>query len=115
MSGQKLYTLAPLYAIEDTDRDFIKTMVETLLEHLPADLDYMVQSSAEKNWADVYKYAHKMKVSVHMLGIPHLADEVVAVEEDSRNGKNTDTLATRIENIQKTLSLALSQIREEFA
>lgn len=106
------YDLTNVIAMSDNDGDFVKLMVDTFIEEVPKDLEYLTFAVSEKDRAGVHRYAHKMKPSLELFGIPAFtyaaqlelwgkSDEVRNIDED-------------LLHLQQELSEILIQLKRDF-
>jgi HPt (histidine-containing phosphotransfer) domain-containing protein len=80
----------------DGDEAFVKEMLATLLEKVPAELQGLQDGLAREDWPTAYKAAHGLKSSLHLMGVTGIQDDIKALE----------ACASKQESMAKAQSLA---------
>ena len=103
--------LSYLEEISGGDEEFIADMIETFLEETPKDLAEMKARSAEENWIEVGKMAHKLKSSIKMFGFESLKNIALQLEQDGKNQSDLDTFPSRLEKFYELADSAMEELR----
>ncbi len=107
--------LAYLELMADGDEDMKKTMLEMLLEELPAEVDKMSNLLQAQDWKTLKAVSHKLKSTLAFVGNEILTAANKRVErivtEESDMGKLPDSLET----IHLQTKLAMTELQLEFS
>jgi PAS domain S-box-containing protein len=82
------YNLDYLRSVSGNNVEFIREMVSTFIQTVPAILDDMVQAMEHKDWVKLGRLAHQVKPSFTLMGLDALRSEILFLEENSRNETN---------------------------
>ncbi len=66
---EPLYDLSLLWSVANDDEEFIKKILTTYMDTVPADIDMLDKAMAQKDWETVGKQAHKIKPAIDYMGI----------------------------------------------
>ena len=111
--SENLYDLSILSEMVYGDTVFMKELVDTFIEHAPADSKELGDFALVKNWEETSKKAHKLKSSIRTIGVTSLSDIISRIEMDAKNQNNLDSIQNKIEKFNITLNLVVSQLRKE--
>lgn len=103
-----------LYYISGNDESFIGAMVQTFLKTMPETIKELEQSLSDRDWENVYRYAHFAKSSLSIIKIGEVLDWVVQVEVNAKNETDLDILPELVEKIKEKYSLAAVMLNEKF-
>ena len=109
---QKVYDLSQLEALAAGSDDFVKSMVDTFLEHTPGQLEEMKEAYNRKDIPTMGAIAHKIKPNIDLFGISSISDEIRDIEKHGKGYSQIDNIETKIEKVSQTLETAFSQLRE---
>jgi CheY-like chemotaxis protein len=82
------YNLDYLRSVSGNNAEFIREMVSTFIQTVPAILDDMILAMDSKDWMKLSRLAHQVKPSFTLMGLDALRSEILFLEENSRNGTN---------------------------
>lgn len=105
-----LYSLDKLKEIDDAE-EFILQVINIFLETVPANTAALVKACTEKNWEQVYFFAHKIKANVALLGIDSIIEEVRSVERSAKDLHDVDTIPDKVHFIDQTVQKAAQQMK----
>ena len=108
-----LYDLSILSEMVYGDTEFMQDLVNTFIEHAPADSDELANYAKEKNWEETSKKAHKLKSSIRTIGVTSLSDIIVKIEMDAKNKNNIDTICDNINRFTSILDLVVERLKNE--
>lgn len=112
MENEKpLYSLVKIKEIDDAE-DFIQQVITIFLETVPENANALVKACDEKNWEQVYFFAHKIKSNVNLLSIDTIIDEIKFVELSAKNGDNVEAIPGKISFINEILKKVCLQIKK---
>lgn len=80
--------LTHLKAAAQNDTDFVLELIDTILEHLPADMEKLSQALADQDAESARKLLHKMNPSISYLGIDSLIEERKALHDKVAEGQS---------------------------
>lgn len=109
----KLYNLEKVNELADGDQDFVKAIVGTFLEEIPADIDLMTKAVAQNNPKEAYQYAHKMKPSFMLFGID-VVDKVKLLESWKEGEISIDEAKPAVAFVNEMAKLAIEQLQNDF-
>ncbi|QTN39559.1 Hpt domain-containing protein [Cryomorphaceae bacterium] len=110
----KLYNLDQLKELSGGMEDFVKSMIDTFLEHTPNHVSEMNEALNQEDHVQVGQIAHKIKPSIDLLGIENMRDLVRQIE---RNGKDNDPqgdLKELVSEFNTKAEAVFEQIRADF-
>ena len=68
-------------------------VIELFILEVPKYINDFKYSCSDNNWSDLYKYSHKLKPSLEILGFPNKMTELlININLLSKSGTNTDKL-----------------------
>ena len=91
--------------------DFILQVINIFLETLPSNTDALVKACAEKDWENVYFFAHKIKSNVTLLGIDCILEDIRFIEQSAKAKLNLETLSARVNFIDEILTKVALQMK----
>ncbi|MBT1703454.1 ATP-binding protein [Chryseosolibacter indicus] len=86
------YDFTYLKSVSDNNEEFIKEMIQTFIQTVPAVLDEMTTSSTAKDWEKLSKLAHQIKPSLALMGMTDLRAKVVYIELNGKSKENLNDL-----------------------
>ncbi len=95
----------------DGDDEMKVTMLEMLLEEMPAELELMKNHLANAEWEDLFKAAHKMKSTLSFIGNDAMTQANIAIEHAAKHEKNIDGIPANLAVLDKTYLKAINEIQ----
>jgi HPt (histidine-containing phosphotransfer) domain-containing protein len=84
---------------------FPKQIIQLFLNDTPNSIHEIKNGISNSNWQVVYNYAHKIKPSVTMLGLPkELIDVLLLINEYSKTETNTDQITSLVKTLEEGLN-----------
>ena len=77
--------LSYLKKISNNNQVFIKEMIESFLECAPQYLSEIESFTQQQDWLNVQMTAHKLKPSATYVGLPHLLEIILSIEEEVKD------------------------------
>jgi len=114
MPDAQLYNLDQLKEIDDNE-DFILQVITIFLETVPCNTEAMVKACTEKDWEQVYFFAHKIKSNINLLNIGSIVDEIKFVEQSAKNSVNIEMIPEKINFIDGVIRSAAERMKIDFA
>lgn len=105
-----LYNLEKLEAISRNNDDFVEKMLAMFCESMP-DLVLQLQEAAEQNdWKKVAALAHRMKPSLHTMGIKVLAEDVLLLEDLKHKSNDVAIVRNSIAHVAAIIKKVVQQL-----
>lgn len=86
--------LTYLETISEGDKEFIADILTTFLEEVPKDMEQVKQALAAKDNVQVGKMAHKVKATLHLLGLEELKSLALKIEQTAKSDPNHAEIPT---------------------
>lgn len=106
------YDLKKIIELSDNDADFIKAMVDMFLEEIPKDLEKLAQAVVDEDRKITHEYAHKIKPTLDMFGLPCLQD-VLMLEAWGKSTKELD-INTYFMRAHAEIERVMLQLKRDF-
>lgn len=106
-----LYDLSYLNEIGQGDQDMIKKILVLFLQQTPALLAELHDARAGNDYAAVKMHAHKMKSSIHTLGISSLKEVIQELETTAMEQGSWHTIDALISELDTVIPLTLAQLQ----
>ena len=113
-SEEKLYDLTMVQTISGGDVSFVKRMVQLFIETVPPSLADLQNETAQQNWLNVSKLAHKLKATIDSMGITRIKDVVRAIEANGKKGEGLDTIPVQVQEVVGVLEACMGQLKRDF-
>jgi PAS domain S-box-containing protein len=104
--------LSYLKKVSNNNGQFILEIIASFLESMPNTVEDIKTQLAQKNWEQLSRVVHKIKPTITLMGIHHLKDKIVLLEQESKNGQNENTIQELAEEVSLFLSRAIKSLRE---
>jgi CheY-like chemotaxis protein/HPt (histidine-containing phosphotransfer) domain-containing protein len=111
---EKLYDLTRLNEFGDDDPGFIKEIIVVFLSNTGKDLDDLMQAVKDENYQVIFEIAHRMKSSLHTMGIKSLETTIKDLESLARHNDSFDKIKQLSTLVKKTLDLVFEQLKTDF-
>ncbi len=108
------YNLAKVYAISENDTDFVMDIVTLFVVEVPQDLLQMKDAINEKQYQVAYGFAHKIKPTLDLLGMTVAYEEIVYIENWTRNEGKRKEVKDTYKSIETRIEKAVKEIRKDF-
>jgi PAS domain S-box-containing protein len=107
----KLFDLNYLRTISSNNKEFVKEMVQTFIQSVPALLKQMEEAVTSSEWATVSRLAHQIKPSLTLMGIYQLKEVAIQIEGIAANP--TPASASLVRKFIQTCNDAIAELRQE--
>jgi PAS domain S-box-containing protein len=104
--------LSYLKKVSNNNGQFIQEIVSSFLESMPGTVVDIKEHLAQKNWEKLATVVHKIKPTITLMGIHHLKDKIVHLEQESKNGQNEAIIQELAEEVSQFLSRAIKTLQE---
>lgn len=109
------YNLDYLQQVFQGNDAMVRRILDSFEEHVPGYLDEMEARWSRGEWRGLHPLAHKARSSISMLGMDSLLDDILHIEQTSRNGDDEADIGARLGSARRSLSLALEALRRDRA
>jgi hypothetical protein len=109
----KLYDLSMIQSVSGGDAAFIKKMVLLFIETVPQNVRELADATAQQNWEQVSKMAHKLKSTIDSMGIRSIHDQIRTVEKYAKNQEQLNRLPDMVLQVESVVSVCIQQLRKE--
>jgi HPt (histidine-containing phosphotransfer) domain-containing protein len=89
-------------------------MVQLFIDTMPPSLKELQNETAQQNWPQVSKLAHKMKATIDSMGIASLKDDIRTIEANGKKGENPDKIPELVQVVVKVVETCVDQLRADF-
>ena len=108
------YNLAKVYTISDNDSEFVGQIAELFITEVPLDLLQIKEGINEKDYKKAYSFAHKIKPTLDLLGMTVAYEEIVYIENWTRNEGKRKEVKDTYKSIETRIEKAVKEIRKDF-
>jgi HPt (histidine-containing phosphotransfer) domain-containing protein len=112
---KKLYNTETILKTHYGDQEFVRSMAELFIEHLPAMSTELQKASVKKDWESLYFYAHKMKATIDLFSIDSLSDIIRKLEKQGKTAADSKTLKQDVNYVADIINACVAQLKNEFA
>jgi PAS domain S-box-containing protein len=113
-SEEKLYDLNMVKTISGGDESFVKRMVQLFVDTVPPSLTDLQKETAQQNWLQVSKLAHKMKATIDSMGITQIQEVVRKIETNGKKGEELDKIPEQVQEVITVLEACMNQLKRDF-
>jgi CheY-like chemotaxis protein len=110
---QILYDLTMIQSVSGGDDAFIKKMIRLFIQTVPQNVQELVDATANKNWEQVAKMAHKLKSTIDSMGIRRIHDTIRTVEMHAKSRDQLDRIPELVGQVESVVSSCISQLHSE--
>ncbi len=111
---EKIYDLNQLEQLSGGSEEFIKSMIDTFIEHTPEQVDKLKESYNNNDLKSMGAIAHKIKPSLDLMGIKEVYDDIRKIELYGKNEEDNEELSTLIEKVYTVCNTAFQQLKADF-
>ena len=112
---KKLYSTEAILKTHYGDQEFVKSMAELFIEHLPEMSAELQKASNRKDWESLYFYAHKMKATIDLFSIESLTDIIRKLEKQGKAASDSKTLKQDVNYVADVINACVAQLKNDFA
>lgn len=95
----------------DGDNDMKATMLEMILEEMPAEIVKMKAHLEAKEWENLFKAAHKMKSTLSFIGNDNMTQANIAIEHNAKQEENLTEIPKHLSVLEDTYLQAVMEIQ----
>jgi len=112
---EKLYDLNMVQTISGGDTGFVKKMVQLFLETVPPSMADLQKETAQQNWVNASKLAHKLKATIDSMGITKIKEVVRTIETNGKKGEELDKIPAQVKEVIVVLEACMKQLKRDFS
>lgn len=86
--------LTYLNTISEGDKEFIDDILTTFLEEVPKDMEQIIIALGQNDSVQIGKMAHKVKATLHLLGLEDLKSLAFKIEQTAKSNPNNFEIRT---------------------
>jgi HPt (histidine-containing phosphotransfer) domain-containing protein len=108
------YNLAKVYALSDSDPEFVNEILNLFVTEVPADLKQIGEGIKKKDHKHTYAFAHKLKPTLDLLGLNVAFEEILQIEAWTKTeGKKKEIIET-YKSVKTQVKDAIKELRKDF-
>lgn len=115
LSREALYDLRQLKALGKGDEGFLVKMVALFIKIIPDTLSRMTGAYGQKDWKQLAALAHRLKPSLHTIGIESVLKDVQLLESLTDPVKNETEAGLALDHLEEVLHLVVADLTKVLA
>jgi HPt (histidine-containing phosphotransfer) domain-containing protein len=108
-----LYDLSYLNQVFQGNREMINNIISLFLQQVPDYVREMEECVKKNEPLSLHPLAHKAKSSVSMLGIKEMENDILSIEQNSKNLRNLDALPDLVHRVRSSCDVVYLQLKEQ--
>ncbi len=112
--GEKKYDLAFLKKVAGDDESFIIDMLETFRSTAPGIVSKMEEYLSQQHFEALGREVHRFIPGITFLGVKDLEEDLVAIEEFTKNNQHLDRLPELVVRVQQNVDLLIEAFIKDF-
>jgi PAS domain S-box-containing protein len=106
------FDLSYLKSVSNNNESFIKEMVTTFLQTMPANIEEIRTLTKQKEWEKLARATHKIKPSITLMGLHHAKEAAIEMETIAKTKKPTEGFAQLVEDFCLSLEDSLRTLKQ---
>ena len=111
---EKLYDLSTLLQYGDDDPNFIKDIITLFITNGRQDLNILQAAITAGDIPSVFQVAHRMKSSLHTMGLRSIEAAIKRIDACSRNNENIQEIPALYAQVENTMLTVFDQLTEDY-
>jgi PAS domain S-box-containing protein len=107
------YSLVELEAISKGNSGFIKKMLDLFQNSVLTSMEEAKKAFEKEDYVQVRKLAHKIKPSIKMLRIHEISEEVVEIEKEIEEQKNSERMIYLMDHLDQVLQWVANDMKSK--
>jgi len=107
------YKLYKIRELADNDEEFVSELAQTFLEEVPPDAKRLKEAVENKNYAETYQAAHKMKPTIDLFELGVLQD-LIEVQDWGKFTKTEIDITDKLEIVLTAIEQATNELKSDF-
>jgi CheY-like chemotaxis protein len=108
-SNEVLYDLALINKIASQDADFVKSIIELFIKHIPDAVDELNQALELKDYDKIRKTVHRIKPNILNFGVKSIEDDMHFLLNESSHSDH-DAYANKVVRISNILNQVCKEL-----
>jgi len=108
-----IYNLDYLRSVSGGNEEFIREMVLTFTQTIPAVLEEMKKALENEDWEKLARMAHQIKPSFTLMGLNPLRSSILFIEENSKYSTKLDELPQVVTEFVRQCKIVLPELAKE--
>ena len=104
--------LTYLNTISEGDKEFIDDILNTFLEEVPKDMEQINIALGKNDSVQIGKMAHKVKATLHLLGLEELKSLAFKIEQTAKSDPNHSEIPTCAKDLVLHMEQVYPNIRQ---
>lgn len=115
MNNQKLYSKESVLLNCCNDENFVKTVVDLFIEHMPKYLEEIEVGVKQENWYAVYRSAHTMKANIDLFNIVPLKSLIRDIEKQGKSSTPEPGMPSQLNTLKAILQACITELKQDYA
>lgn len=111
----KLYDLTILEEFGEADSPFMKEVVTVFVVNGRKDIELLQTAVEQGKMEDIFQVVHRMKSTLHTMGIHSLEGAVKTLNHYSRYNEHPEEIPQLFEAVKQTLLVVFEQLTTDFS
>lgn len=111
---EKLYDISNLLQFGDDDPNFIKDIITLFITNGRQDLSSLQAAIAAGEIQEIFQVAHRMKSSLHTMGIHSVETAIKRIDHCSRHNEHTEEIPQLYAHVERIILIVFDQLMEDF-
>lgn len=111
VKSKALYSLSKLEEISRGNQEFVKKMVNMLVEEMPISLAALKEGLEHKDYDQVRAMAHKMKPSIQLMNMSRISKTIQTLEDNAKAKTNLEQIPDMVHQVMDVCERVLEELR----
>jgi hypothetical protein len=108
------YNLYKVYALSESNPDFLTQILKQFVQEIPQDLKNIKQAIKDKNYQLAYELTHKIKPVFDLLGLNVAFEELLQIETWAKEEGIKKEIFETYKSIKTRMKAAIVEIKKDF-
>jgi HPt (histidine-containing phosphotransfer) domain-containing protein len=111
--GNRFTDLSYLRTIAKGSNEFVLKLINSFIVQTSEEIIKMQKSLDKKDYDGIHSTAHKIKPSLHFVGISDLKEPISELEELAKEKGNPQTIDELVHKVVDVCTVAIQELKEE--
>jgi HPt (histidine-containing phosphotransfer) domain-containing protein len=111
--GNRFTDLSYLRAIAKGSNEFVLKLINSFITQTTEEIKKMKTSLQKQDWEGIHSTAHKIKPSLHFVGITDLKEPIVELEELAKKKQDPAHIGELVNQVADICTIAIKELEEE--
>jgi hypothetical protein len=112
IQSEVLFSLKEIDSIADGDAAFLKEMLAMFVSTMPEYIEEMKGYLSAKDWVNLSRSAHKIKASVHTMGIRSIYETIQAIEDKGKGRGSKRELESMVNQVVLVMQCVVEDLKK---